>query len=294
MAKRNTGRRGASRKRRPASAAAPGGRRRRERRTPARRRAAPRWRAGRRAGAGAVPGERPRPRTSGELRAGPSASVRRRRGIRCRSSELLILVGAIGTIVGVRRGISHGGPRADSRPRGGRDRHGGGQPARASQRLPLAHDHARAAPGDRPALGRGARASRRVTTVPPIVNVAMLARRRARCSRSSTNCCARVSSMRAASACLRRSADGARGAQAPAAGPGRLSDGSGRSTSFAPSPRFSPVKPSRSRRAISRSPSTRAGWSAGQPGDQFRDPVAQLQREVRRRRRPSAGAHPRR
>src|SRR6185312_15068161 len=45
----------------------------------------------------------------------------------------------------------------------------------------------------------------------------------------------------------------------------RLSDGIGRSPSFAPSPRTSPLKPRLSRRAISRSPSRRAGWSAGRP-----------------------------
>ena len=42
----------------------------------------------------------------------------------------------------------------------------------------------------------------------------------------------------------------------------------------------------RSSRAISRSPSSRAGSSGGRPRDQLADPVAQLQREVRRR-----GAH---
>ena len=65
-----------------------------------------------------------------------------------------------------------------------------------------------------------------------------------------------------------------------------VTDGSGRSPSSAGSPRTSPVKPSSVRRAISRSPSMRAGWSAGRPLISARDAVAQLEREVR-----GGGAH---
>ncbi len=113
MAKRNTGRRGGSRKRRPASQP--------------------------RANANAVaerdvssaepveaserpPSSAPRKRTP---RGEPSGSASQQAGFRDPGSfgerpqapwhplplaEILILVGAIGTIVGIRRGISHGGP----------------------------------------------------------------------------------------------------------------------------------------------------------------------------------------
>ena len=64
------------------------------------------------------------------------------------------------------------------------------------------------------------------------------------------------------------------------------SEGSGRSPSTKPSPRFSPLKPRRSSLAISRSPSMRAGCPGREVRDQGRDAVAQLQREMGR-----GGAH---
>ena len=66
--------------------------------------------------------------------------------------------------------------------------------------------------------------------------------------------------------------------------PSTLSERSGAMPSSWAWPRYSPRRPSSRRRAISRSPSIRAGWSGRQRGDQPGDAVAELQREVRRRR----------
>ncbi len=110
MAKRNTGKRGGSRKRRPASQTRASGN------AVAERDAAD----AESTGAGARPAARRRePR--GERAGEPSSQAGFRDpgsfGERPQSpwhplplAEILILVGAIGTIVGIRRGLSHGGP----------------------------------------------------------------------------------------------------------------------------------------------------------------------------------------
>ena len=73
---------------------------------------------------------------------------------------------------------------------------------------------------------------------------------------------------------------------------GSSSEGSGRSPSAGPSPRVSPAKPRRSRRAISRSPSTRAGCRRADRRSASRCGCAAAARSGGWR-RPSAGARPR-
>ena len=242
--------------RRPRTSGAARRARRRERRRRSRARGAPRGAA----------------RRDGELRhAGPcparprraSASARRRRGTRWPFSELLIFVGAIGTIVG----FASRTPAVDAvrRPRRGRDRHARVHDPRAPQRLPLARgaaggraDRPRCTAASRSRCSRSARRGAVLVLAPLVVDVPRL-----------------LAALQDAARALRGRAPRARVRAAAGAEAGRLSarrrlsEGSGRSPSAGPSPRASPRQPELCRRAISRSPSRRAGWPAGRPAISF-------------------------
>ncbi len=149
------------------------------------------------------------------------------------------------------------------RSRRGPARHARVHDPRAPRGLPLARGTARRGPD-----GAAARRDR----ARPVL--ARRKRRRARARPARRRRAGLLAALQVPAGALRGRAPRARvRAAPPLAGVSRVgascTEGSGRSPSAGPSPRTSPVRPRLCRRAISRSPSRRAGWPAGRPAISF-------------------------